>query len=685
MKLTAFRIYRYRSIHDSGWIEINPLTVLVGKNESGKTNVLKALHKFNPFTPEPYELDREWPRAQRRERNDAQPVCVTRFQLSPEESAEIARASGGKVAVSQIEIARDYKGRLEVAFPDGAFKCKLHPNPADAAADALPGLAEPSGDAFREQARRCLAEARRIVHEGRWSEFDALKEAHLVALAASYNPWNAAPSYENEQEFVRQYAGQLERIAAAAAAIPPDLVAAHEAVVRRLPAFLFMDEYRTFRGSASLDEVWRRKLNAQPTGEDRTLEMILELAGLSLASEVKNAGHIDREQRQYDLDDAAATLTRAIEGRWQQLRYEVKFAADGVHFFTFVRDHKDQALIKLEERSRGFQWFFSFDLLLMYESQGRFRDCVILLDEPGLALHPAAQRDLLSRLEAYAGNNTLLYTTHLPFMIDLKRPERIRVLSETPEGTVVTSDLTRCQPEARYTLEAALGIDGAASFLIAPRNLIVEGAGDYWILSELSSLFLRSGLEGLPEDVLVTPAAGAAEAASMATLMVGRNLDVVVLHTSPDPNPVMMQWLNRYSATVAPEVLSFGALAGRPGREFGAEELFGDDFYLELVRRVHKQELAAVRKLDLRGPERLSQRVARALAQAGIAFNPRAVTTLLRASLCRMRTADELQPETKAAAARVLKAIAAAIGKEKHFWAPPAAAPPIRSSHHAGA
>ena len=49
MKLTAFRIYRYKSILDSGWIEVSPLTALVGKNESGKTTVLKALHKFNPY------------------------------------------------------------------------------------------------------------------------------------------------------------------------------------------------------------------------------------------------------------------------------------------------------------------------------------------------------------------------------------------------------------------------------------------------------------------------------------------------------------------------------------------------------------------------------------------------------------------------------------------------------------
>ncbi|MCI0457393.1 MAG: ATP-binding protein [Gemmataceae bacterium] len=62
MKPVAFRVQMYRSVSDSGWIEINPMTVLVGKNESGKTTLLKALHKFNPFSPEPYTMDSEWPR-----------------------------------------------------------------------------------------------------------------------------------------------------------------------------------------------------------------------------------------------------------------------------------------------------------------------------------------------------------------------------------------------------------------------------------------------------------------------------------------------------------------------------------------------------------------------------------------------------------------------------------------------
>jgi len=300
-------------------------------------------------------------------------------------------------------------------------------------------------------------------------------------------------------------------------------------VVNHLPTFIYMSDYRTFTGAAQLDQVKQRKDRQQPNDEDETLLMIMELSGLDLDEEVRKGNLSDREQRQYDLDDGSATLTRTISDRWKQRRYEVQFRADGQLFYTFVKDERDPSLIRLEERSKGFQWFFSFDLMFMYESQGTFENCVILLDEPGLHLHPDAQSDLLKRMEEYARNNTLIYTTHLPFMIDLRQPDRIRVLSETAQGTLVTDDLTQSQPEAKLVLEAALGMSGRTSYLIAQRNLVVEGVDDYWVLTEISNLLIRSGEEGLPEDVFLTPAGGASEAAYIATFMVGQKLDVVVL------------------------------------------------------------------------------------------------------------------------------------------------------------
>src|SRR5215470_4470001 len=52
MRLLRARVLNYQSILDSGWVTLEPVTCLVGKNESGKTAFLQALQKLNPAAGE---------------------------------------------------------------------------------------------------------------------------------------------------------------------------------------------------------------------------------------------------------------------------------------------------------------------------------------------------------------------------------------------------------------------------------------------------------------------------------------------------------------------------------------------------------------------------------------------------------------------------------------------------------
>ncbi len=457
MQLSAFRVQMFKRVIDSGWIQVEPLTVLVGKNESGKTTLLKALHKLNPFVPEPYNIQREWPRGHRGERNDEQAVCTARFSLGKDELSELAALTGVEIDFKSIDISRDYAGRIEVHFPEGISPNKLHPTDIDETLKLLPIVSDPVADEFKTAADECKREAVRLAKEGRFSDLSGLQSEHSEKLRKVMSPNNPQPQNSHEQAFISQWVAKLQDINSTLRATDSIHKKAHDYIVKRLPTFVYMDEYRSFRGTAMLDQVKHRMDRGQLNEDDKTLMTILALAHLDINDLVRLGGVEDREERQYDLDDGAVTLTSKIEEHWGQLRYDVKFGADGQQFFTWVKAKDDRALIRLEERSRGFQWFFSFDLLLLHETRGSFSGCVVLLDEPGLHLHPEGQRDLLARLEEYARGNTLIYSTHLPFMIDLQEPERIRVLSETADGVKVTENLTHTQPEGKLTLQAGSG------------------------------------------------------------------------------------------------------------------------------------------------------------------------------------------------------------------------------------
>ena len=534
MELISFCVTMYKGILDSGSVEVNPLTVLVGKNESGKTTLLKALHKLNPHTPEPYVMAKEWPRGRRREQSEEQVVCRAKFRLSNQEKSDIAQIAESETFSDIVEVSRDYAGDLAVNFKGKIFPDKPDPSDIDNACSILPEVQNDFGVPFKQRADECINEARDFAREGRFADLRELAQRHAVLLQEVLS--SSEPPQQIENNFFNQHTAALEQLVQTLEPLPSIQSKVHEYVRNNLPTFIYMDDYRAFTGTTQLDEIKSHQDSGSLSDQEKTFLTILNLSGLDL-DELVQFGQGNEEQveeRQYDLDDGAATLTTEISNRLRQRRYEVTYRADGQRFFTFVKDDHDPALIQLEERSKGFQWFFSFDLMFMHESEGTFEGCVILLDEPGLHLHPEAQKDLLLRLEEYAKGNTLLYTTHLPFMIDLNHPDRIRVLKEKDNSIVVTTDLVESPPEAKFVLQAALGMDASQSLLVADHNLVVEGVHDYYILAGLSNWLKRIGEEGLPEDVRITPGTSASEAVHVATFMIGQHLNVVTLFDSDD-------------------------------------------------------------------------------------------------------------------------------------------------------
>jgi len=120
MKLKRFCVHNFRNIVDSGWIEIEDMIALVGKNESGKTALLQALWKFNPFKEHPYSLDREWPRGRRKERSLEQLVVETEFEFNDEEKAKLAEIHESAASITGVRIiGRDSRvGSIDYWCPD---------------------------------------------------------------------------------------------------------------------------------------------------------------------------------------------------------------------------------------------------------------------------------------------------------------------------------------------------------------------------------------------------------------------------------------------------------------------------------------------------------------------------------------------------------------------------------------
>lgn len=446
---------------------------------------------------------------------------------------------------------------------------------------------------------------------------------------------------------------------------------AHEYLVSKIPTFIYMEDYKTFRGRADLTAVKAKRDNKQPMSEeDETFLMILKLAALALDELIRQGASKDQailHDRQLDLQDAATTLTKNVAGRWGQNNYRIEFRTDGQVFFTDIEEvDKTIGMIPLEEQSKGFQWFFSFDMHFMHDSEGTFKGCVLLLDEPGLHLHPGGQEDLLKRLDAYSDENTTIYTTHLPFLIDLREPARIKVINQTESGAVVSEDLGASQKEEKLTLQAALGMRANQSYLIAERNIVVEGVSDYWLITELSNALERSGEETLPDDVMVTAAGSASEVVHMATFMIGQELEVVALFDSDEAGRreeerLRTKWLTRYKASRSATLLLGSAIQEKG--DVTIEDLFPQDYYLTKLRESHASKLKTIGKsntdLSLSGSGPILPRVQAACDALGIQFNKGSVAKLIRKDLVKAAAAADLPKGTAEKARKLVAALRA--------------------------
>ena len=358
MKLIDFRVKMYKGILDSGWVKVDQLTVLVGKNESGKTSLLRALHKLNPYSPEAYEMAKEWPRAHRKARDEKQEVCRARFQLSDQEESDLVEITEEGQIPGTVEVSRNYAGELEVHFGEDFFSSGIHSNDVNDAFNALPQIQTVFGEPFRHQADECLKETRRLAHEKRFTKLPELSQKHEPVLLDALS--TSEPMRQYESDFINQYIQELTQLSQALEQLPSIESKAREYVINQLPTFIYMDDYKSFNGTAHLSDIQARQNETRLTDEDKTFLTILDLSGLNLDELVALAqgGEEQLEERQYDLADGASTLTQEISDRLHQRRYEVEYRVDGSRFFTFVKDDRDPSLIQLEERSKGFQWFF---------------------------------------------------------------------------------------------------------------------------------------------------------------------------------------------------------------------------------------------------------------------------------------------------------------------------------------
>lgn len=626
MKLTRYLVKNFRSVRDSGWIDVDNVTSLIGVNESGKTNLLTPLWKLNPARDGEIRPTEDYPKTMFGEIRQAPGrfwFIAADFDLDDDLIEELALLAGIPQSETRtVRVWRNFAGHYTVQFP-------LHPGKAGILrADVLSELEQTIRDLGAQPGQKqeepwkaatieaLVAEKKTLDGGADRLDLGAVKKlATAVGNCVPASP----PKHSTLVPRLQQFAQQVDDwVSAVGKPLPGDIKEVRDKVIENLPTFVYYSNYGNLDSEIYLphvvDNLEREKsqaLGAKEAAKARTLRVLFKFVKLSpkeileLGQEVRpdqvNSKEIEavsdkKRERAILLQSAGATLTQRFRDWWKQGDYRFRFDADGNHFRIWVADDRRPAEIELESRSTGLQWFLSFYLVFLVESEGDHDDAILLLDEPGLSLHPLAQRDLSEFFANLSANNQLIFTTHSPFLIDADHLDRVRKVYVDDAGETVASPNLRqgtdknAQVGASYAVYSALNMNMSESLLLGCVPIVVEGPSDQHLLTMMKQLLIGGGRITPTRELVFPPGGGTKTIRITSGILTGRDdhLPVVLLDSDAAGTRMVKELqTSLYSAEQNKVLQTDSYVSDLNGSE--VEDLIPSSLYAEAVDKIERR------------------------------------------------------------------------------------------------
>ncbi len=610
LTLTKAQVWKYKSIEDSSPVEIaSDVTVLVGKNESGKTVFLEALHKAKPLGQVKYDYVADYPRKElvryrpQHEKGNHQKVVELTFRIEKE-------------LVDKIN--NDVFGGTEIVATGTTFTRNTT-------------IGNTNTIGFQIDHKRALAVLQKPLIDLEHVE-EVFSKAPTLADVLTKIEELGLPSDNKLATFAAKWRG------CALKSKSWELITGHiwqTYLSPEIPNFLYFDDYKLLEGKINLRSLQKREEATQLTGADETAQGLLQLAGTTLQELMSDEGY---ETAKAKLESIGLDITQKVFKFWKQNQdLDVEFDLkndpkdidpynNGVNLYIRIKNRRHGVTVPFDQRSKGFIWFFSFLVWFdAVQTRAETEDALILLlDEPGLNLHALAQADFLAYIRELAEKHQIIYTTHSPFMVDNERLENVRVVEDrVKEGTKITSELAGSSDESVFPLQAALGYSIAQNLFIAKKNILVEGPADFILLQHIGALLESKGKQGIGNAILV-PVGGLDKLVTFVALLGSNKLKIVVLHDRASTPHQKLEDLIRQKLIERKRVLDFAMFLDTPKNEADIEDLISVDLYIAAFNASYADELKGVKLSanDLGAHPRIVERINQWLKKQG--------TTLLK-------------------------------------------------------
>lgn len=584
-------IQKYKSYDQAQTVELDEkVTTLVGKNESGKTAFLEGLAKLNYFTDDDnfkFDSVSDYPRSElkkfQRSGDSVDPIVCT-FQIDKKTIEEIESDLGdGVLTTEEIKVASRYDaGRIWYYINSDENKYL----------DNLTSKLSISSEA-RDRVLKLGGVAELI-------SIDAGEDAEVQSVIDHVKGTILEEGYQWEGNRVDAYI--LKKY-----------------INGRIPRFWYFDEYHELPSRVSIEAIRDNEIKGDLTHQQlETAKALFELAMIDV-NELSESSNF--ESFIAELEATSNEITDTIFEYWSTNgNLAIEFKIDPINrpnnqppekiLDIRVKNNRHRITLPLKNRSKGFNWFFSFIVWFSKIQDEKDKNFILLLDEPGLNLHASAQADLLRFINDLSDDYQIIYTTHSPFMVESDALNRVRTVYDSDEGSIISDAIQEKDPDTLFPLQAALGYDIAQNLFVSKNNLLVEGPADLNYLTFMSNLLESDGRESLRSDITIVPVGGLDKVTAFISLLRGSNLKIACLLDSFNNRKGAQRLSELVQAKIIKDknVRFFDEFAGESCEKADIEDLFSKSEYLEIFNKAFPEgDAVKVEDLDVSKPTILLQ------------------------------------------------------------------------------
>jgi predicted ATP-dependent endonuclease of OLD family len=565
--LKSATINKYKSYTSEQTIQIeSDVTTLVGKNESGKTAFLESLAKLNYFTEDEYfnlNSIHDYPRSElkkfKKSESDVSPIVCT-FLLDEETIDLIKEDLGeGVLTTDTFKVSSRYNNGRGWYYLNSDEKKYL---------EFIISKLECSDNTSKKLLE--LGDVKSVIeydYDGDENNegFKAVVEHITTSLVNQGFDWK---DHRVDAYITQKY-------------IQP-----------KLPRFWYFDEYHELPSRVSIEAVSNNQISGELTKQQLdTAKALFELAMINI-DELNNS--TDFESFIAELEATSNEITDTIFEYWStNANLAIEFKIDQIHrdnqqaekiLDIRVKNNRHRITLPLKNRSKGFNWFFSFIVWFSRIQDDKDNNFILLLDEPGLNLHASAQGDLLRFINDLSSNYQVIYSTHSPFMVESDHLNRVRTVYDSDEGSIISDAIQEKDPDTLFPLQAALGYHIAQNLFVSKNNLLVEGPADLNYLTYMSNVMETSGREGLKDDITIVPVGGLDKVTSFISLLRGSKLNIVCLLDSFNNDKGAQRLDNLIQSKIIKNknVRFFDEFAGEYYEKADVEDMFSPEEYLKV-------------------------------------------------------------------------------------------------------